>query len=100
MDRMTDDDRQESVVVMIVVDGTDVFEQVKEVLEVCSGETMAYCHSIMLVNTQFFFTSPKSIIYTFTFTACRITALLLLALILTIKNVISLTELGNSWFNN
>lgn len=29
MDRMTDDDRQESVVVKIVVDGTDLFEQVK-----------------------------------------------------------------------
>lgn len=52
MDRMTDD-RQESVVVKIVVDGTDLFEPVKEILEVCSGETMAYCHSIMLVNTTF-----------------------------------------------
>lgn len=49
MDRMTDD-RQESVVVKIVVDGTDLFEPVKEILEVCSGETVAYCHSIMLVN--------------------------------------------------
>lgn len=53
MDWMTDDDRQESVVVMIVVDGTDLFEQVKDILEVCSGETMAYCHIIMLVNTTF-----------------------------------------------
>lgn len=80
---MTDDDRQESVVVKIVVDGTDLFEQVKEILEVCSGETMAYCHSIMLVNTTFcngssaiedafevavldaeFFLPPQKILYT------------------------------------